>query len=174
MTDTIAESATPGSFEFVIEREFPVPRDTMFALWTDCAHLKNWFGPKGFPMTHCSNDLRIGGMLHYCLKTPNGEEMWGRWIYCEIAPPARLEVISSFSDAQGGITRHPWSADWPLQTRSVTAFVERNSGTLVTVRWSVWEATSAEARAFEESADDMRQGWGGTFEQLEAYLGSLS
>lgn len=173
MADVSTDSAAKSSFEFVIEREFPVQRDTMFALWTDCAHLQHWFGPKGFPMTHCDNDLRVGGKLHYCLKTPEGEEMWGRWIYREIAPPERLEVIASFSDAQGGITRHPWSADWPLQTKSVTSFAEHNGGTLVTVRWSVWEATAAEAKAFNDGADSMQQGWGGTFEQLEDYVKTL-
>jgi len=173
MADASTESAAQGSFEFAIEREFPLPRDTMFQVWTNCSHLKHWFGPKGFPMTHCSNDLRVGGMLHYCLQTPDGSEMWGRWIYREIAPPERLETISSFSDAQGGITRHPWSADWPLETRSVTTFTEHNGSTLVTVRWSVWQATEAEAKTFEDGADSMQQGWTGTFEQLADYIKAL-
>ena len=56
--------------------------------------------------------------MHYGMRTPDGNEMWGKWIYREIVKPERLVVVASFSDAQRGITRHPLSPEWPLETPS--------------------------------------------------------
>jgi uncharacterized protein YndB with AHSA1/START domain len=70
-------------------------------------------------------DLNPGGRFHYCMKTPDGHAMWGRWTFLEILPPEKLVVVVSFSDAKGGVTRHPMSATWPLETLSTTTFTER-------------------------------------------------
>lgn len=173
MTGNNSGSESQASTEFVISREFAVSRDVMFQVWSDCRHLRHWFGPKGFPMLHCKNDLRPGGLMLYCLQAPDGTEFWGRWVYREIAPPDRLVFITSFSDAAGGVTRHPWSEEWPLHTLSTVLFTEHAGKTMVTVRWTAYEATPAETQAFADGADSMQQGWSGTFEQLEAYLAQL-
>jgi uncharacterized protein YndB with AHSA1/START domain len=96
--------------------------------------------------------------------------MWGRFVYREIAPPERLVFIVSFSDAQAGVTRHPWSPTWPLQVLSTVTFVEERDGTLLTVRWTPWEAAAEELATFDAGRDSMRQGWTGTLDQLEAHL----
>ena len=97
--------------------------------------------------------------------------MWGKWVFREIAPPGRLVAVTSFSDAAGGVSRHPLSPTWPLQTLPDTAFEAASDGrTAITVRWSPHEATDEERRTFAASHDAMRQGWGGTFDQLAAYL----
>jgi uncharacterized protein YndB with AHSA1/START domain len=43
--------------------------------------------------------------------------------------------------------------------------------TKVSIRWIPHEASEAERRTFEEGRPSMQQGWGGTLDQLEAYLG---
>jgi uncharacterized protein YndB with AHSA1/START domain len=83
---------------FIISRVFDAPRDKVWRAWTEVEHLKQWWGPKGFSVTHCKLDLRPGGLMHYCLRTPNGQEMWGRWAILEVAKPERLVWINSFSD----------------------------------------------------------------------------
>ena len=42
--------------------------------------------------------------------------------------------------------------------------------TTVTVRSDPFEATAEERAAFEAMFDSMRGGWGGTFDQLAAFL----
>ena len=162
--------AGAAGFEFTIAREFAAPRELVFRLWSECQHLKQWFGPKGFPMLKCANDLRPGGRLHYLLQAPDGTEFWGRWIYREIVSPERLEFIASFSDEDGGVTRHPWSEEWPLQILSTILFTEQAGRTTVSVKWQAFEATAAELAAFADGAASMQQGWNGTIEQFEAYL----
>ena len=159
------------SFEFAIDRTFDAPRDLVFRVWTEAEHLQQWFGPKGVTMFHCSNDFRPGGVMLYGLRSPGMGDYWGRWVYREIVPPEKLVFIVSFSDAEGGVTRHPMAPDWPLHTLSTITFEpEGENKTKVTVRWTPWDATEPEEKAFEAGATSMQGGWTGTFENLEAYL----
>lgn len=155
---------------FVISRTFDAPRDLMFKVWTECEHLSQWWGPKGATVSSCRNELRPGGRMHYAMRTPGLGEVWGRWVYREIAEPARIVFISSFSDPEGGLTRHPGAAEWPMQILTVITFDERDGGTLVTVRWSPYDASEIERATFDAGHDSMRGGWTGTFENLAEYL----
>lgn len=159
--------------EFVIERTFDAPRALMWKMWTDPAHLARWWGPKGFTVSHCKVDLRPGGIFHYGLRAPDGLEIWGKFVYREIVAPERMVYVVSFSDADAGITVHPLNPAWPRQILSTTAFAEKDGKTTVTVRWSPFEATRVEVDTFEAGRESMRQGFTGTFDQLEAYLESL-
>ena len=168
--DRLDEELARQRSEFVISRSFAAPRDLMFRVWTECAHLSHWWGPKGFTVFSCKNDLRPGGMMHYALRSPDGEDMWGRWIYREIAPPERIVFMSSFSDPDAGLTRHPSAQEWPLQLLTTITFDEHDGGTLVTVRWSPYDATEVERATFDAGRDSMRGGWSGTFDQLARHL----
>ena len=121
-------------------------------------------------MPTCSLDLRPGGGFHYCLRTPEGFEMWGKWTFVDIDPPHRLVLIQSFSDASGAVTRHPMSATWPLRTHSTTTFEEDDGKTTITIRWAPFEATDVERETFAGAHAGMLQGWSGTFERLSSYL----
>lgn len=156
--------------DFVIARHFDVPRDLMFKLWTEREHLAQWFGPQGVTIVKCTNDLRPGGVMHYGMQTPDGSVMWGKWVYREIARPNRLIFIVSFSDEAGGITRHPFSAGWPLETLSTVTFEEREGGTDTAVIWIAHNATELERKTFDAGQESMQEDWTGTFEQLSDYL----
>lgn len=158
------------SAPFVISRLLDAPRDKVWKAWTEVERLKQWWGPKGFTVSHCTLDLRPGGTMHYCLRSPDGNDMWGRFVYREIVKPERLVWVNSFSDEKGGVTRHPMSPDWPREMLTTVSFAEQKGGTLVTVQWVPIDASEAERRTFEDGRDSMKQGWTGTFEQLEQYL----
>ena len=155
---------------FVISRALEVPRARVWQAWTEVEHLKHWWGPKGFVVRHCTLDLRPGGKMHYCLRSPDGSDMWGRFVYREILKPERLVWVNSFSDEKGGITRHPMMQEWPREMLTTVTFAEQGRGTLVTVSWHPINATDDERRVFEEGRASMQQGWTGTFEQLALYL----
>jgi uncharacterized protein YndB with AHSA1/START domain len=163
----------PGSNAFVISRSFDAPRDLIWKVWTEREHLKHWWGPKGFKVRACDVDLRPGGTFHYCLETPQGEEMWGKFLFREIAAPERLIFLTSFSDPQQGLQRHPMNPGWPLQILSVVTFEEAAGKTTITVHWLPYEATEAEREVFEAGRPSMQAGWTGTCDQLENYLASL-
>jgi len=156
---------------FVISRVLDAPRDKVWRAWTEVEHLRQWWGPKGFAVTHCQVDLRPGGLMHYCLRMPDGGEMWGKFVYREIVKPERLVWINSFSDKEGGTTVHPMSPDWPREMLTKVTFEAQGGKTKVTVQWVPVEAsTEIERKTFDAGRDSMKQGWSGTFEKLEAYL----
>ena len=156
--------------EFTISRAFDAPRDKVWKAWTEAERLKQWWGPKGFTVTHCTVDLRPGGVMHYCLRSPDGQDMWGKFVYREIVKPEKLVFVVSFSDEKGAITRHPMNPEWPREILSTVTFAEQHRGTLITVRWIPTHATELERKTFEDGRDGMKQGWGGTFDQFAAYL----
>ena len=82
-------------------------------------------------------------------------------------------LISSFSDAKGGLAPAPMIDNWPLETLSTTTFEEHAGKTTITLRWAPLNATELQRQTFAKMHDSMRQGWGGTFEQLAEYLDKI-
>jgi uncharacterized protein YndB with AHSA1/START domain len=162
--------ARAGGEQFVIERAFDAPRDLMWKVWPDPEHMKKWFGPKGVTGIYSKNDFRVGGTYHYGLRSPDGMEIWGKWVYRDIAPPERFTFVQTFSDENGGVTRHPMAPTWPREMLSTIEFVERDGKTVVVVRWSPLDASEEELATFKAGMASMNQGWSGTFERLESHL----
>lgn len=164
------QPAERTSRPFVLTREFDAPRALVFAAFTQPEHLQHWMSPVGFEMLTCSVDLRPGGVFHYGLRGPDGSTMWGKWTFREIVAPERLVVVVQFSDAEGGITRHPMAPAWPLSTLSTSTFTEQDGKTTLSLHWQALDATEAEEQLFDASHAGMAMGWGGTADQLAAYL----
>jgi uncharacterized protein YndB with AHSA1/START domain len=155
---------------FIISRVFNAPLDLVWKSWTEAERLKKWWGPKGFIVHTSKVDFRLGGMFHYGMTAPDGSEMWGRFLYREIDAPQRMVYVNSFSDPEGGMSRHPGHLEWPLQILSTVTFEEARGRTTVIVRWEALEATNLERSTFQDGMASMQQGWTGTFEQFADYL----
>ena len=155
---------------FVISRSFDAPREFVWQALTEPERMAKWWGPKGFPVAAAKMDFRPGGRYHYGMKTPDGATMWGRFIYREIEEPARIVLINSFSDENGGVTRHPGNPSWPLEMLSTFALESERDRTRLTIRWLPVYASDEERMTFVGSFESMRQGWGGTLDQLADYL----
>jgi uncharacterized protein YndB with AHSA1/START domain len=163
-------SDTETASEFVISRTVNARLARVWRAWTDPDEMAQWWGPKGFKADVKRFDLRPGGMFHYLLTSPQAQEMWGRFVFRAIVPEERLVFISSFSDSDGGLTRHPLHEGWPLQMLSTITFTEIDGKTTVTVKWAPYEASDSEREIFEKGKDSMQAGWTGTFEKLESHL----
>jgi len=155
---------------FVLSRVFDAPPALVWKALTERDHLVKWWGPKGFTMRVATLDLRPGGTFHYCMASPNGQEMWGKFVYKEVVAPERLVFINSFSDAKGGITRHPMAPDWPLEVFNVQTLTEANGKTTLSMRGTPHNATAAESKVFAAGHTSMQAGFKGTLDQLETYL----
>jgi uncharacterized protein YndB with AHSA1/START domain len=166
----MSSPAQTENTDFVISRTFEAPRDLVWKAFTEPERMKQWWGPKGFTVIASKMDLRPGGTYHYGMRAPDGSQMWGKMVYREIVPPERIVFINSFSDEAGGIARHPMAPNWPLEMFSVFTFEDVGGKTKFTVRWSPHNATEEERKVFAASHDSMRGGWGGTMDQLAAYL----
>ncbi len=157
--------------DFVISRVFDAPRELLWKAFTVPEHMKEWWGPKGTPVVMSKMDLRVGGGYHGAMRAPDGRLMWAKFVYREVVPPERLVWVHSFSDENGGISRHPLSPTWPLQLLTTVIFKEMSTGsTRVTLTWSPLDADDKERKTFDSAHDSMSGGWGGSFDQLAAYL----
>ena len=87
-----------GEQEFVVERQFSAPRTLMFQVFTQPEHLKRWWAPQPYTIPTCTIDLRPGGIWHYSVRSPQGQEHWSRSVYHEIVPPEKLVYTSTFAD----------------------------------------------------------------------------
>lgn len=113
--------------ELRFTREFDAPRRLVFDAFSSCEHLRNWWGPRSWPMAECTMEFRVGGVWHYCLRGPNeGDEAWSRAVFEEIVEPEKLAYRDGFSDAQGGINQ-----ELPQVTNTYW-FTEENGKTTLT------------------------------------------
>jgi len=158
---------------FSITRTIAAPRDLVFRAHIEIEHLKHWWGPKGLTMMKCTVDLRPGGLFHYGMKAPDGSMMWGRWVFREISTPEKLSYVVSFSDENGGITRHPMAPNWPAEMLSTAIFTEKDGKTTIVLTVEPLNTSDAERKIFEDGFDSMKQGFGGTYDQLDAYLTTI-
>lgn len=159
--------------EFVIQRVFNAPRDLVWKALTEPGHLVHWWGPKGFTVRVAEVGLRPGGVFLYCLRSPDGWEMWGKWVYREIAAPERLVTVVSFTDDKGNAVRHPMSPTWPLEMLTTATLSEHEGRTTVTIQSVPHNATEEERKTFFDARDGMEEGFTGTLDKLADYLAKV-
>lgn len=166
----VEDSAPPV---LVLSRRFAAPRELLWKAFTEPERLARWFGPKGATIFASRMDFRPGGSYHYGLKTADGGVLWGLFVYREIEPPARIALIASLSDENGGVARFPLVETWPLKVETTYLFAETDAGSELTLRaWPI-EANAQEIATFAGALGSMNDGWSGTFEKLDDYLASL-
>lgn len=155
---------------FVLERTFKAPRALVWAALTEANHLCNWFSPPGMTPGKNSMDFREGGVYHYEVIAPDGSSHWGRWLFREIIDQTLMVNHVSFSDPDGGITRHPMAPDWPLETLSRATFSDVPEGTIIHLEWSPIGSDPVARKHFADGKPSMTQGWNGTMDHLDRYL----
>lgn len=92
---------TPSDTDIQMVRVFDAPRALVYDAFTKPELLKQWFGPKGWHLTTCEVDLRVGGNWRFVLAGPNGEVMGMSGIWQELSPPERSVHIERFDDYPG-------------------------------------------------------------------------
>lgn len=158
--------------EIIVTRTLRAPRALVWRCLSERALFEQWWGPGSHKTAASRFEFRPGGFCHYSMSA-GGEAMWGRFLYLEIEPPQRLVFINAFSDAGGAITRAPWEPNWPLEMHNTMLLAETGGETIVTLTVRPVGEDDLEADIFRRDIDDMRVGFGETFDQLAALLATL-
>ena len=88
---------TPTDTQIVMKRVFDAPRNLVWNALSQPELIKRWlFGPPGWEMTECEDDLRVGGAFRWAWRGPDGTEMLMRGTYREVTPPQRIVRTESF------------------------------------------------------------------------------
>jgi uncharacterized protein YndB with AHSA1/START domain len=152
--------------QLVTSRVFDAPRELVFKAQAESERLGRWWGAKGFTTRVIKLDFRPGGVFHYSMRTPDGHEMWGKFVYREIVAPVRIVFINSFADKVGNTIQAPFSPTWPLEILNTMTFSERAGKTTLTIRSVPVNATIEERETFETGLDSMRLGFNETLDRL--------
>jgi len=163
-----AGATKPAGRELVITRVFDAPRELVWKVWTEPAHLMRWWGPKGFTSPVCKIDLRVGGEYLNCMRSPEGQDFWSKGVFREIVPPERLVMTDSFADTEGKIvpaSHYGMKGDWPLEMLITVTFEENEDKTKLTLKHSDIPAG--------ENRDMAGAGWNESFDKLAEYLAKL-
>ncbi len=159
-------NTTTPEQELVITRVFDAPRELVFKTWTEPEHLVRWWGPKGYTTPFCTIDLRPGGIMHHCMRSPEGREVWTKGVFREIVVPELIVLTDSFADAEGNVvppTHYGMSPEWPLETLLTVTFDEHaGKKTRVTLRHAGIPSGA--------ERDGAQQGWLETVDRLAEYL----
>jgi uncharacterized protein YndB with AHSA1/START domain len=159
---------------FTTSHEVDAPRALVYAVHTEPEHLAHWMGPDGFRGIHTAMDFREGGSHHYGIEGPGGMQMWGKQVFREIEPGRKLVYLQSFSDQEGGLTRHPMAPTWPLEMLATTSFEDAGPNrTRITISWVPHEADATANATFDAARAGMEGGFGGMWPKLDAYLAQL-
>jgi uncharacterized protein YndB with AHSA1/START domain len=95
-------SSTVNEVErMVVTRVFDAPRELVWKAWTDPKYIMQWWGPKGFTSPVCKGEVRVGGKLLCCMRTPDGQEFWNAVEYHEIVPHEKIVSLMYFADPEG-------------------------------------------------------------------------
>jgi uncharacterized protein YndB with AHSA1/START domain len=139
--------------ELVVTRVIDAPRALVFRAWTQPEHVARWWGPKGFTVTHCEMDVRVGGAYRCAMRSPQGTEYWKRGVYREIVEPERVVFTFAWEQPDGSLEH---------ELLTTVTFEAHGRKTRLTLRQGVFETTGRR--------DDHVTGWSSTLERLAEYL----
>ena len=139
--------------ELVITRVFDAPRDIVFKAWTDPEAATQWWGPKGFTLTHHELDIRPGGKWRVCMRSPEGVDHWAHGVYREIVAPERFVYTWAWEKPVGTPGR---------QTLVTVELAEQGAKTKMTFRQAEFETV--------KDRDEHVEGWSETFDRLAEFL----
>ena len=81
---------TPASCDVTVTRVFDAPRDLVFRMWTEAAHLMHWWGPHDYTNSVCEIDARTGGAIVVKMQAPDGRSALMSGTFREIVPGKRI------------------------------------------------------------------------------------
>ncbi len=159
-----------------ITRTIPASSTKVFEMFSKEEHLIKWWGPAGMDMEIKTFDFHPDGTFHYVLKAKNGFEMWGKFTYLEIDAPHRINLLNAFSNAEGETVNAPevpFGADWPLEMWTEYSLTPEGNQCLLKLTSYPHEASEDSQELFFQNHENMKQGFQGTFDKLEAYLAQI-
>lgn len=89
--------------EVTIVRDFEAPARLLFEAYSKPQHIMRWFGPKGWPVTLCEMDFRVGGKFRFAMTGPSGRQntpFGGE--YLEIIPDRKIVYDNGFETKGAG------------------------------------------------------------------------
>ncbi len=157
MTASVRNSERRRQKSSVLERAYSAPRELLFSLFTDPAHLTRWWVPYALTNPICEFDARPGGAIRFVMQAPDGTRFNFIGTVHKVEPPDRLVFTTIALDRSG---------EPHLEVLQTITFTENDGKTIVRVQIDVVNATTSGL----ESLSGMDGGWMQDLGRLEFYL----
>lgn len=153
--------ALPMERELTLTRIFDAPRELVFQVWTDAAHLARWFGPDMFTIPVCRVDARVGGELYLVMRSTQGDEHPMKGVFLEVVRPGRLVFTNIPTDATGNHL---------MEGVTTVTFADQGGKTKLTMHTKM----TGKAPQAAYMLAGMEPGWNQTLNRLGNYAASLA
>lgn len=153
-------SPTTGELKVQVKRTLRVPRERVFAAWTEAESLKRWMGRASadHKTEYLELDVRPGGRYRMKTISPSGDIFWGTGEYREIRPPEKLVFTWAWTKTPA----RQGEANECGPTIVTVEFFAQGESTEVVLTHEGFLATALR--------DRHEPGWKGCFETLERFL----
>jgi uncharacterized protein YndB with AHSA1/START domain len=156
------------------ERRLQAPRALVWKVWTQPEHFVRWFGPRDIAITHCTMDVRLGGIIRFTHEAQGerGFRLGVKGTFDDVTPPERLVIRFGFVDPSGNPIAPSFLPGWPLDAQLLTTatMVEQGDHTLLTVEQRVMPDDAITHPVVREERRGAREGWRQTLDRLEELL----
>lgn len=101
--DATSKSEPVADRQFIITRVYDAPARLVFLAHSKPEHVRRWFGPKGWPISKCEMDFRVGGEFRFQMTSDEGEvgPPFGG-TYFEIEPNRKIVYDNGFEEPGSG------------------------------------------------------------------------
>ena len=156
--------------DLVLERVVDVPRELVWAAWTQPEHIKKWFTPAPWSTVDCEIDLRPGGIFRTVMRSPEGQETSHPGCYLEIVPQEKLVFTSALGPGYRPAIKVAATGSCEDLYFTAVILLEAQGGRTKYTAVAL-HGDEASSRRHEEMG--FHQGWGKALDQLVALARTL-
>ena len=160
---------TNSKLDLVLERVVDVPRELVWAAWTEPEHIKKWFTPAPWTTIDCEIDLQPGGIFRTVMRSPEGQEFPNVGCYLEIVPNEKLVWTSALGPGYRPAIRAATGSCDDLYFTAIVVLEAQGTRT----KYTAIAMHDDEAASKKHEEMGFYQGWGKALDQLVALAKTL-
>ncbi len=166
--NTAALATHDPKLDLAFERIVDVPREKIWAAWTQPQLLMPWFCPLPWKVVDCEIDLRPGGLFRTVMRSPEGQAFPNVGCYLDVLENERLVWTNALGPGFRPARGPSAGEGMEFAFTAVIALAAQGNGTKYSAR--VIHGNENDQRKHE--AMGFEQGWGTALDQLVAFLAS--
>ncbi len=158
--------------EYVLERRFDAPPETVWRCFCDPVLLARWYGPGVETVVH-KLELRPGGVWLNEMKFGENSDL-SRMDFIEVTEGQRIVYHHSSVNADWEPVPNAMMPVWPMTFLTTITLTADGAATKVRLTQTPLNASDKEIAAFAEMMSGMDKGWGSGFALIEEIVAELT